>query len=216
MNGTTELYLTFETGSAAPDADAARLRTVLDAVTVASVLIRPGASAPLDARAAGQLVAVLQKRGITALIADDASLARTAKADGVHLSWSADTQTRYGEARDSLGAGAIIGADAGRSRHDAMLLAEAGADYIAFGIPAHVGDRATAEARQLDLVEWWSEIFEPPCVAFDVADATHARALAASGADFVAVTIAAALTEADIARTARAFAEAIDLSGVPA
>ena len=75
----------------------------------------------------------------------------------------------------------MIGADAGRSRDDAMALGEAGADYIAFGIPAHVEDRTTAEERQCDLINWWSEIFEIPCVAFDVATAGQASALASNG-----------------------------------
>ena len=63
----------------------------------------------------------------------------------------------------------------GASRHDAMELGEAGADYVAFGIPPDVEDRAVAVERRLDLIAWWSEVFELPCVAFDVADAEEAR-----------------------------------------
>ena len=70
---------------------------------------------------------------------------------------------------------------------DAMTLAEDGADYIAFGIPPHVEDRAAAAARRLELVAWWGEIFEMPCVAFDVDNIEEAIALAGAGADFVAV-----------------------------
>ena len=68
-----------------------------------------------------------------------------------------------------------------------MTLAEDGADYIAFGIPPHVEDRAAAAARRLELVAWWGEIFEIPCVAFDVDTTDEAIALAGAGADFVAV-----------------------------
>jgi thiamine-phosphate pyrophosphorylase len=106
---------------------------------------------------------------------------------------------RYGEARDILGGRFIVGADAGRSRHDAMTLGEAGADYVGFGIPAHVEDRESARSRRLELVGWWSEIFEVPCVAFDVETAEEAARLAAAGADFVALR-APALPAAELAR----------------
>jgi thiamine-phosphate pyrophosphorylase len=80
-----------------------------------------------------------------------------------------------------------------------MTLAEDGADYIAFGIPPHVEDRAAAAARQLELVAWWGEIFEIPCVAFDIDTCEEAIALAGAGADFVAVR-ADALQAPDAAR----------------
>jgi thiamine-phosphate pyrophosphorylase len=82
-----------------------------------------------------------------------------------------------------------------------MSLGEAGAEYVGFGIPPHVEDRAAAAERRLELVAWWSEIFEPPCVAFDVDTVEDAAALAAAGADFVAVPAGAA---PDLARFANA------------
>ena len=55
-------------------------------------------------------------------------------------------------ARSILGPGGIVGVDPGISRHDAMTLAEAGADYIAFGAPIHLKDRDKARdaARRAD------------------------------------------------------------------
>ena len=103
----------------------------------------------------------------------------------------------------------MIGVDAGRSRDDAMLLGESGADYIAFGIPAHVEDRATAENRQSDLIAWWSEIFEIPCVAGDVASPEGARTLAGDGADFVTLTLNAGMDGQTIRDTIAAYAGAI-------
>ncbi len=72
-----------------------------------------------------------------------------------------------------------------------MILGEAGADYVGFGIPSHVEDRDTAGQRRLDLVTWWSEIFELPGIAFDVETADDVAALARAGADFVAVRVPA-------------------------
>jgi thiamine-phosphate pyrophosphorylase len=148
-----------------------------------------------------------QKKDVAALIEGDAQLARTLRADGVHLPWSKDIAARYADAREILGTRYIVGVDVGRSRHDAMSLAEDGADYIGFGIPAHVEDRQTAAERRLELIGWWSEIFEVPCVAFDVDSAEDATALAAAGADFVAIRLGVDLASADYAEFASALAE---------
>ena len=215
MNGQTQLYLILEVDGEMPD-PAAALAQVLCAAAFASALLRPAAGALLDARTVAPLITGLQRRGVAALIADDPALARATKADGVHLSWSKDIVKRYCESRGALGPAAIVGADAGRSRHDAMELGEAGADYIAFGIPPHVEDRATAEHRQNELVAWWSEIFVPPVVAFDVAGTARASALADSGADFVGVALSLSAPAADNAKVVLSFAQAVDMSRVPA
>lgn len=164
---------------------------------IASVLFVARAGADLPVPVLKNAVSAAQAKGSAAMISDDAALVRILKADGVHLPWSKTIVERYQAARGELGQRYIIGADAGRSRHDAMLLGEAGADYVAFGIPDHVEDRDVARKRQLELVDWWSEIFEVPCVAFDVDDLEHARALADAGADFVTLRIAAGTSAED-------------------
>lgn len=186
------LYAVIEAEAAAGE----RLSAALAAADIASVLIVPVAGARLEAAAARPLVEIAQRAGAAALIANDASLARALRADGVHLGAAKDVGQAYEEARGVVGRGAIVGADVGISRHDAMALAEAGADYIAFGAPRHLKDRDKARERRNDLVAWWAEIFEVPCVAFDVDTPEEARALSEVGADFVAVTIAAGETPA--------------------
>jgi thiamine-phosphate pyrophosphorylase len=90
-----------------------------------------------------------------------------------------------------------------------MELGESGADYIAFGIPPDVEDRALAVERQIDLIAWWSEVFELPSVAFDVADAEDARRLAETGADFVSVTVPQHYAVGDAVSRVQAFADAL-------
>jgi len=188
-------------------ADPQQVAARLDAAGAATLLIAAREGGVLTAAEARPLVELAQKKDIAALIEGDAQLARTLRADGVHLPWSKDIAARYAEAREILGTRYIIGVDVGRSRHDAMSFAEDGADYIAFGIPPHVEDRASAAERRLELIFWWSEIFEVPCVAFDVDSAEAATALAAAGADFVAIRLGVDLASADYAELASALAE---------
>lgn len=161
---------------------------------IATVVIEPDPELPIQPPELAAAVEQIQSLGIATLIAGDAALARVVKADGVHLPASKAAASAYREAREILGSRFIIGVDVGRTRHDAMTLGEEGADYIAFGIPPHVEDRDTARARRHELIAWWSEIFEIPCVAFDVDTPDDAHDLAASGADFVALRLPAGLS----------------------
>lgn len=202
----TQLMLVAEAGPGAAE----RLAAAFGAAPIASVVIAPGEGKALEAQAVTGLVAQIQKTGAAALIAGDARLARTVKADGVHIPVSETAEALYEEAREVLGRRFVVGCDVGRSRHDAMVIGEAEADYIGFGIPAFVKDRETATERRLELIAWWAEIFEVPCVAFDVATAEEAAELADAGADFVAITLAGGgETPADIAAHLKRFAAAI-------
>ncbi len=208
MTNSINLYLVLDLAAMAGERARNVLSAALSAGPVATVLLTSTKGAAIDAALARELVSQGQKQGVAMLVADDAALARRLAADGVHLSWRKDQVKAYREARDVIGAHAIVGADAGRSRHDAMELGEAGADYIAFGIPPHVEDIETARQRQTGLVSWWSEIFEVPCVAFDVCDAADVAELSAAGADFVATTIPALGDDTSITDFVRAVAAA--------
>ena len=66
-----------------------------------------------------------------------------------------------------------------------MTAGEAGADYVLFGEPDANGQRPSIEAIA-ERLQWWAELFEPPCVGF-AASREEAREFAAAGADFVLV-----------------------------
>lgn len=200
-----QLFLMIELAAGARE----RLAAALDAAPVSSVLVLPSPGKSLAIDQTRALVELAQKRNVAALLLDDPRTARTLRADGVHLSFSADIETVYAAARDQLGGRALIGVSPGTSRHDAMTLAEAGADYVAFEPVGDGGADDEEPSRQLDLVSWWAEIFEVPSVAFGAETAAEARILAEAGADFVALRLSARHSLADAAEQARAFHAAI-------
>jgi thiamine-phosphate pyrophosphorylase len=173
------LYLTLPaTGSAALEASFAHAIAGAD---VACTLLYHN-DAPIDETSAGRMLGLAHEREIAFLIENDAELAIRLGADGVHIGADASAYTR---ARSRLGKSAIIGVDCGVSRHDAMVFAEMGADYVAFGSMAE--SWTGAQDQRAELIAWWSEIFQAPCVAFDVKSTEEAERLASLGADFVAL-----------------------------
>ena len=74
------------------------------------------------------------------------------------------------------------------SRHLAMEAGEAGADYVAFGAfyPPETKD-PTARAEP-ELLTWWQQMMELPCVAIGGITTENARPLVEAGADFLAVS----------------------------
>lgn len=210
VSSATSLYLDFEIDAGSTAAHAVSvLKSACDAAPVASILIRTAEGVTLDEAAARTLIAEAQKRNIAVLVASSLNDAAKLGADGVHLPWSREIVREFKTLKQAAAPGTIIGVDAGRSRHDAMEVAEAGADYVAFGVPPHVEDRERAAERQLGLVSWWSEVVEIPCVAFDVDDPEAAHSLAAAGADFVAVRVTSADTAETAASEIRQFSEAL-------
>ena len=108
--------------------------------------------------------------------------------DGAHLGQE-DGDPR--EARELLGPSVQIGVTCHDSRHLAMSAGEAGADYVAFGAfhPSATKDKGPdAERPDIELLSWWSHLFEIPCVAIGGITPANCRPLAEAGADFLAVS----------------------------
>ena len=185
-----------------------RLSIALQAAPFSSVIVSGQAGAPAKASLARPLIELIQSKNFAALVVGDPGTARELGADGVHVAWSPDLHTAYAQVREALGARFIVGADAGRSRHDAMTLAEAGADYIGFGIPPHVEDRVTAASRRLDLTAWWAEIFEVPVIALDVETAHDVSLLSAANADFIGFSLSHGLSGPECEAHVRSMASA--------
>ncbi len=210
-----QLYAILDVAGTPPPLE--KLAPLFEAPGLPSLLVRPSAATDASpqkfAAAIKPLVARAQEAGTAVLIAESVELAAAVAADGVHLTVpppalaDEDAQAAlavFRAAREALGPEAIVGIDPGASRHVAMLLAEEGADYIAFGpqpevTPGGIDDGLDSPETQEELVNWWAEVFEIPVVAFGVADKAACRDHAAAGADFVAVAIPAAASPADLA-----------------
>jgi thiamine-phosphate pyrophosphorylase len=158
------------------------LEAALGAGDVAAVLLRfAGAEARDLRRPIATLAPLIQTRGVALLLDGRPELAAPLGADGSHLT-GADALKR---AFASLKPERIAGAGGLKTRHDAMVAAESGADYVMFGEPDAAGRRPPFSAI-VERVAWWAEVFEPACVGY-AASFEEVGELAAVGADFVAL-----------------------------
>lgn len=152
------------------------------------------------------LQAICAAHDVAFVVNDDASLAKRLRADGVHLGQD-DGDPR--EVREALGREMQIGVTCHASRHLAMEAGEAGADYVAFGafFDSTTKDKGDAEKATVELLLWWSKVFEIPCVAIGGITPDNCAPLVAAGADFIAVS--GAVWNADEAAVVEAFAKVL-------
>ena len=188
---------------------ARELEAALAAADIAAVLLRlaeAGERALINRAKA--IAAVVQRRDVALLIADKAEIAARAGADGAHLSGI----ERLTAALAWLKPDRIAGSGGLRSRHDAMLAAEAGADYVMFGEPlpppfpppqagegqgggpragegksgGNGGGRRLSFEELQERLTWWAELFQIPCIGY-AASLDEVGPLAQTGADFIAL-----------------------------
>src|ERR1700694_4569414 len=117
---------------------ARELDSVLTTADIAAVLLR---LADADERAlvnrAKTIAAAVQRRDIALLLDGRAEIVGRVGADGAHLTGI----EAFTAALPSLNPARIAGVGGLRSRHDAMLAGESGADYVLFGEPDRRGNR---------------------------------------------------------------------------
>jgi thiamine-phosphate pyrophosphorylase len=160
----------------------AGLPGLLAAADVAAVLLR---LKPTDQRTmisrVKALAPAIQHGGAAVLLDGHVELVARAGADGAHLTGIAAME----DALPTLKPDRIAGVGGLTTRHDSMAAGELGADYVLFGEPDERGLRPSVEAIA-ERLQWWAELFEPPCVGF-AASREEAYEFAAAGADFVLV-----------------------------
>ena len=115
--------------------------------------------------AANHLLPVCHEAEVALVVAEHWRLVQPLGLDGVHLGGTGSGHPSVREVRKALGPDRIVGCFAGASRHRGMTLAEAGADYVAFGPVGETGLLGDDARAGDDLFAWWSEMIETPCVA---------------------------------------------------
>lgn len=165
----------------------------------------------IEQHEAAALAAPLQRicaaHDVAFIVNDSVALAKRLKADGVHLGQEDGSPK---EAREELGREAQIGVTCHASRHFAMEAGEAGADYVAFGAfyPSTTKDKGPeAQVPEPEILQWWSSLFEIPCVAIGGITPENCAPLIEAGADFLAVS--AAVWGGDEVAAIEAFAKAM-------
>src|SRR2546423_9331114 len=164
------------------DAIADDLAAALNAADIAAVLLRlqDSEERALMGRIEARRI-LIQSNGAALLLDGHPELVARTQADGAHLAGV----EAFTAAAPGLKPKYIAGCGELATRHDAMLAAESGADYVMFGEPDKDGRRPGFEAV-LDRVGWWAEGLTIPCVAY-AATLHEVRAPASAGADFVAI-----------------------------
>jgi len=136
-------------------------------------------------RAAEKLIPIAQANDVAFLLNDDPELAKSIGADGVHIG---QDDTPYKAARAIVGEDAIVGVTCHDSRHLAMLAAESGANYVAFGAFYPTETKVAKTSAAPEILQWWSTMVETPSVAIGGITVDNAAPLIKSGADFLAVS----------------------------
>jgi thiamine-phosphate pyrophosphorylase len=136
-------------------------------------------------RAVDALRPLVQRRGVAFILNDRPDLAFETGCDGVHIG---QEDGSYRSARATVGDDKIVGVTCHDSRHLAMEAAENGADYVAFGAFYPTETKQAKTQADPELLAWWAEIMQTPCVAIGGITLANAPLLIESGADFLAVS----------------------------
>ena len=157
----------------------------------------------LKANQAQPLQVLCKKYRVPLIINDDADLAESMSATGVHLG---SQDMPIGEAHQSLLSGMLVGI----SCYDQLSLAieaeKNGADYVAFGSFFPSTTKPNAARSSLDLLREAKRIISCPIVAIGGITLDNAPVLIDAGADAVAV-ISALFDADDIQATAKKFSQ---------
>jgi thiamine-phosphate pyrophosphorylase len=137
------------------------------------------------AAAVAQLMPIAHRHNVAFILNDDPALAAKLGCDGVHV--GQDDMSAEG-ARALIGDNAILGVTCHDSKHLAMEAGEAGADYVAFGAFYETRTKQPKTQATADILSFWQEFVELPCVAIGGITPDNAAPLIEAGADFIAAS----------------------------
>lgn len=137
-------------------------------------------------RRAEHLLPPFQQAGIAVVLAAEPRIAARVGADGVHFE---GPKSELEAIVKKYGPLMTVGCGGAKSRHDALELGETQPDYVFFGRFGY-DVRPEPHPRNLKLGAWWAEMIQIPCIVFGGNDVASVEEVAATGADFVALSAA--------------------------
>ncbi len=183
------------------------LAAALDAGDVAAVQLRlKDVPDTVLRRTIDRLRPVVQSRDVAFVLNDRPDLAVKHGCDGAHVGQD-DMPAKA--ARKILGE-LTLGVTCHGSRHLAMQAGEDGADYVAFGAFFPTTTKTPPAMADLEVLRWWGQVMELPCVAIGGITAANCAPLVRAGADFLAVVGAVWNHPDGAASGVRAMVKAID------
>lgn len=135
--------------------------------------------------AAKEIVPQCHSYGALAIINDRPDLVEACGADGAHI--GQDDMDAY-SSRELLGDDAFLGITCHNSKDLAFKAAESGADYVAFGAFFDTPTKTPKTRADVEILEWWNEAVEIPCVAIGGINPSNAKEIIQAGADYIAVS----------------------------
>ena len=162
------------------------LDAALTAAPVACLQIRlKGLEDSALVQAGRAITNIVQGHDTVVILNDRPDLVKDIGADGAHIGQG---DMDYFSSRLLLGNDAIIGVTCHNQRDLAFEAAKAGADYVAFGAFFETPTKTVKYRADLEILTWWNEAVEIPCVAIGGITTQNAAEVIAAGADFIAVS----------------------------
>ena len=172
---------------APPGASAERIAAAFEGGDVASLILPENGMDEASFQAlAEEIVPVAQAAGVAVIIAGDTRIAGRVQADGIHV------EVGKAELAETIGhfqAKMMVGTGGAKTRDDALELGELRPDYMFFGRFGY-DNKPEPHPRNLSLGQFWADVIQIPCIVMAGSDLASVTAVAATGAEFVAVSSA--------------------------
>ena len=172
---------------APPGVSAESLAAALDGGDVASLMLPANGLDEASFQAfAEQVVPIAQAAGVAVIIAGDTRIAGRVQADGLHVEAG---KAELAETIERFQGKMTVGCGGPKTRDDALELGEMRPDYIFFGRFGY-DSKPDPHPRNLSLGQWWAQMIEIPCIVMAGSDIASVETVAATGAEFVALSSA--------------------------
>jgi thiamine-phosphate pyrophosphorylase len=170
-----------------PGASAERVAAAFEGGDVASLILPENGMDEASFQAfAEQIVPIAQAAGVAVIIAGDTRIAGRVQADGIHVEAG---KVELAETIERFQAKMMVGTGGAKTRDDALELGETRPDYVFFGRFGY-DNKSEPHPRNLSLGQWWADVIQIPCIVMAGSDLDSVEAVAATGAEFVALSSA--------------------------